>query len=215
MVPKGFAAAAATSTGDILCSLILWFVISPSGMPCRLEGSGDAEGLGVGNEGVNSGVASLMDLRGATLLRFRGEAFLVGDSGSTTVATDATDATDSSGSRILLASAATLFLARLARGAEAVAVDVFLLPVVDLRGLFAGTGVNSSSLSSLIAGASAISSSSSESMMAARWLAAARLDGRVDMVLCLSFQFNKFVFCIKLQVSSVKSQSEKKADVQG
>ncbi len=56
--------------------------MSASGMQCDWEGSGDAEGLGVGICGAftETDVPAFFD--GAAILRFLGEVFLIGDIGS-------------------------------------------------------------------------------------------------------------------------------------
>src|SRR3569833_1338758 len=162
-------------------SLALVLVISASGVPGISAGSGEAEGFGVGMGigGSSSGVVALAAL-GATLLRIRGDGFLAAGSASTTVMAGW------SGSKISLGS--TLAAARLFLGLPGFlgvvgsSVVVFRRPAVERRGLRVGAGAKSSSLSSAIYVAFPVSTSSSESIMAVR-LVAARRDGRVDMVI--------------------------------
>ena len=72
--------------------MIVALVMSASGVQCNWEGSGDAEGLGVGICGASTETDVRVFFGGAALLRFLGEAFLVGDIGSGRI--------DSSGSNI-------------------------------------------------------------------------------------------------------------------
>ena len=57
-------------------------VMSASGVPWSSEGSGDTEACGVGSGGGSSGVAEARGFRTGALFRFRGDAFLDGESGS-------------------------------------------------------------------------------------------------------------------------------------
>ena len=56
--------------------------MSASGVQCSWEGSGDAEVVGVGICGASTEADVRAFFGGAALLRFLGEAFLVGDMGS-------------------------------------------------------------------------------------------------------------------------------------
>lgn len=86
------------------CSLMAAFVMSASGVPCSCDGSGLAVGLGVGNGGGNSSATEARPfLVGAALLRFRGDNFLVGETGS--------GATLSLGSKRWVGSISSVFLA--------------------------------------------------------------------------------------------------------
>jgi len=137
---------------------------------CNSEGSGDCDGSGVGNGGANSGVFEERPPRTGALFRFRGDAFLEGDSGSGCAV--------SSGSKISegsMFSFARLFFARPpVRGVARVFV-VFRLDAGAFRGLRLGAGVKSSSLSSSIL--VGVTSSSSDSTTVFRLEAAARLEG--------------------------------------
>jgi hypothetical protein len=134
------------------------------------EGSGDAEGFGVGSGTSRSGVSAFTAL-GATLLRFRGEGFFDGSSWSGIAVR--------SGSRISLTSlGAMLFFGRPRR--FGVAGGSMVLRLLCRRGLLlSATGLKSSSLSSASLCVVSAISSSSESITAVL-LVAARRDGRVD-----------------------------------
>ena len=57
--------------------------MSASGVPCSWDGSGDVECFGVGNDGIASmATDERVPLVGAALLRFLGDAFFVGETGS-------------------------------------------------------------------------------------------------------------------------------------
>lgn len=181
MARMGFTAANTVSSPR----LTVVNVISDSGEPTTVTDSGDCEAFGVGiGGGCSSGVAALL-ARGAALFLFRGDGFLVGSSWSTVMAVWSASNT-SLGSTLALGAA--LFLGRpgLRLGVAGVStvVVVFLLPVVDRRGLVDGAGANSSSLSSIFWVASAISSS--DSIIAVRRVAAARRDGRDAMAAYMS-----------------------------
>lgn len=97
-------------------------------------------------------------LAGAALFLFRGDAFLVGDSGSGCMVCSGSKISEGS-----MFSLAVLFLARPpVRGVAATEVVVFRLAAGAFRGLFVGAGMKSSPLSSSIL-ACICSSSSSES----------------------------------------------------
>lgn len=168
----GLTAASRVSSACRRCSLIVVDVMSASGVLGRSpEGSGDAEGFGVGSGTSSSGVAAL-DVLAATLLRFRGEGFFTGSSWSAVAVR--------SGSRISLASeGAILFFGR--PRLLGVAGGSMVLRLLCRRGLLlSATGLNSSSLSSAIfCVVSAAISSSSESITAVLRVAARR-EGRVD-----------------------------------
>lgn len=171
----GLMAAGVSSTGR-LWSLTLALVMSDKGVPGTV-GSGDADGLGVGIAGGMSAVAGLADL-GATLLRFLGEGFFGAVSSSAGAMAVWSGSRTSVGS---MPADAWIFLGRPGlRGVVGASVMVFLLPAVDRRGLRAGAGVKSSSLSSAIR-CVASATSSSESMTAVR-RDATRRDERVAMV---------------------------------
>lgn len=169
-------------------SMMLWLVISASGVPLPWEvGSGEAEALGVGKEscdprdGGASGVFSLLALRGATLFLVLLTTGFLTDSWGSWITVDV----DWSGSRISLGSVgATLLRGRLWRGVDDATVEaVFLLPPVVRRlGASSTSSVNSSSLLSRRLMVVFAISSSSESIIAVRRAAAARRDGLADMV---------------------------------
>lgn len=65
------------------CPLIAVLVMSANGVPCNCDGSGLVEALGVGSGGSNSSATDDFPLLvGAALFRFRGDGFLVGETGS-------------------------------------------------------------------------------------------------------------------------------------
>ena len=115
-------------------------VISASGLPGRLSGSGEAGGSGVALGG-SVGVTEDLRLReGAALFRFLGEALLDGEAGSL-------GAMLSSGSKIWVGSIPSPVFVLLDRAdfrGEGLTFAV-VCRRVDLRGLLLGAGVNSSS----------------------------------------------------------------------
>lgn len=115
-------------------------VMSPSGRVCRLRGSGEFGGSGVGAGGSEGTADDLLFRDGAALFRFRGDAFFVGDAGSL-------GAMLSSGSNIWLGSIPSPVFGRRDRAGffgEGLMFAVVCLRV-DFRGLLLGAGVNSSS----------------------------------------------------------------------
>lgn len=136
-------------------------VISARGVVCNSEGSGDCDGFGVGIGGGNSGVLELRVPRTGALFLFRGEAFLVGESGAGVIIV-------ASASNISEGSTFSLPPPLLGRpevlGVLAMTFVVFRLVAGAFRGDFLGAGVKSSSLSSsLILDCASSSSSSSDS----------------------------------------------------
>ena len=124
------------------CSLIFASVISASGVPWSCDGSGVADGFGVGNGGGRSGVTEARVLLGAgTLLLFRGEGFFVGETGSGGMLSDGSKICDGS-----VVSPVFVLLLLAALWGVGGAPVVFRL--VCRRGVRAGAGVKSSSLSS-------------------------------------------------------------------
>jgi len=167
--------------------------MSASGVVCNSDGSGDCDGCGVGSGGASSGVLDERPPRIGALFRFRGEAFLEGDSGS--------GCTVSSGSKISegsMFSFARLFFARPPVRGVARTFVVFRLEAGAFRGLRLGAGVKSSSLSSSTLGV--MTSSSSSDSTTFRLVAAVRLDCRTgdpeDIVKRDRSQINVAVFQI-------------------
>jgi hypothetical protein len=147
------------------------------------SGLGDSEGFGVGREGASSAMLVAVDIllflmlartlcRGA---RFRGDAFFVGEVG-------AEGSSVSAGLNICEGSTDSLILVRRVLVAVLGVIVSSAVFRLEVRVVLAGAGVNSSSLSSLLA----VCSSSSDSSTTFRREAAARREGRVgdaaDMV---------------------------------
>lgn len=156
----------ATGGGDLLIALL---VMSASGVLSRCCGSGEVDGAGVGNGGGMSGITEVYRLPrpAAALFRFRGDALLDGDVGST-------GAMLSSGSKICDGSMPSpVFVLRvraLLLGDVSTFADVCRR--VFFLGLRFGAGVNSSSSGTL-----KLTSSSDSSTMG--FFRAARRTGRV------------------------------------
>ena len=154
--------------------------MSPNGVPCNCEGSGVAEGCGVGNCGASVRTEFLPFLAGAALFLLRGEPFLVGDSGMGVAVW--------SGSKICEGSILSPVRVRRVRAAV---LGVEGTPVVVLREarfrLFWGAGVKSSSSSSSLVILDVSTLSSSELSTTTFFLVAALLEGRVgDIVVILA-----------------------------
>ncbi len=133
---------------DVPGRSLMVFVMSASGTSFGIEGSGDADGFGVGNGGGSSGVVDDLEAFTGALLRFRGEAFLVGDSGPGVIVCSGSNISEGS-----MFSFATIFFGRpLPRTGKlsATVFVVFLLDAGAFLGLFLGAGVKSSSLSSIL-----------------------------------------------------------------
>ncbi len=116
--------------------------MSASGVPWSCDGSGVTEGFGVGRGGGRSGVTEARVRLGAgTLLLLRGEDFFVGETGSGGIV--------SSGSKICDGSMVSpVFVLLLLAALWGVGGAPIVFRLVCRRGLRAGTGVKSSSLSS-------------------------------------------------------------------
>jgi hypothetical protein len=156
----------ATGGGDRLIALV---VISASGVFSRCRGSGEADGVGVGNGG---GILGIVEVRrpprpAAPLFRLRGEAFLDGDAGSL-------GAILSSGLKICDGSIPSPVFALRVGSFFLGEVSTFVVVCrrEDFLGLRFGAGVNSSS-----SGALKLSSSSDSSTIT--FFRAARRVGRV------------------------------------
>lgn len=164
-------------SGIEVCSLIALSVISASGVPGMFEGSGDAEGFGVGNGGESSGRSGATETRlflaGRTLFLFTGERGFDGDTGSGATPSGLKSCDGSTESPVLVL--------RVRVAVRGVGGSSVVLRRGALRALFCGAGVNSSSLPSFCG--AWFSSSSDESMIGAfRREAAARVDFRGDTV---------------------------------
>lgn len=162
------------------CSLTAACVMSASGTPCKWEGSGATDGLGVGNcEASSTATDVRVFLGGAALFRFLGEGLLVGDTGSGSVV-------DASASNICEGSTLSPVFSLRVR-VEVWIVDetsvVFLL--VWRLGLCCGAGVKSSSSSPPLLGSRELVPSESSSITLRR--VGARRDGLFGDTADISF----------------------------
>lgn len=173
------------STDTVARSLIAALVISPKGVPCNRERAGLAVALGVGNDGGKScATEGRPRFVAAALLRFRGDGFLVGDSGSGAIL--------SWGSNIWVGSMSSVFRVLLPRAfARGVTGSSVVFRRLARLGLLCGAGVNSSSSSS---GGTSLMISSSESFTTTFLRVAALLEGRTgEMEAIVSFAL---VLCV-------------------
>lgn len=161
------------STDTVACSLMAAFVISANGVARNWETSGLAVVLGVGKGGGKSGATEGRPLfAGAVLLRFRGDGFLVGDTGSGAIL--------SSGSKIWVGSMSSVFRVLLPRAfTRGVVGSSVVFRRLARLGLFCGAAVNSSPSSS---GGTSIMTSSSESFTTIFLRVAALLEGRAGEI---------------------------------
>ena len=116
--------------------------MSASGVPWSCEGSGVTDGFGVGSGAGRSGVTEARVRLGAgTLFLLRGEAFFVGETGSGGILSAGSNISDGS-------IVSPVFVLLLLAALVGVGGAPVVFRLVCRRGVRAGAGVKSSSLSS-------------------------------------------------------------------